>query len=165
MIRSLPALIHNALQWRALLLERHVEVVATVVLWTTCLHLNCSCCRLNTVRPCFIYLDASLLLCVGSWLWSWGGGRSSRSSRDCDCDTRKCLTVEDNASARSLGTGQRLTQLLWMKAGYVTWKKKQSSAAVIKFVFWCLTRQSRMSNKLQDWVYSYIWVQCEGTSC
>lgn len=114
MVSSLPALNHNALQWHASLLERRVGLVATVVLWITCLHMKCTyrLRHFGQAEPGDLHsVNGCVCVCVflGTKLWKWGGRRDAGSSRNCDCDTRKCLTVEDSAATCSVSKGEHDT--------------------------------------------------------
>lgn len=112
MVSSLPALNHNALQWHASLLERRVELVATVVLWITRLHMKCTyrLRHFGQAEPGDLHSGCGrVFVFLGTKLWKWGCRRDAGCSRNCDCDTRKCLTVEDSAATCSVSKGEHDT--------------------------------------------------------
>lgn len=82
---KVPALNHMALQW------------------ITSMHMDWMCHHKMFARRLKSFCLA--FVCVGTLLWRRGIRWRTRNSRDRHCDTRKCLIVEDNATARSLGTG------------------------------------------------------------
>lgn len=103
MVSPLPAPIHRVLQWPALLLGGVLDLcqmqsrASPVCTWTV------GAVSSRWVSP---RLTASSV-CAGAKLRGRGRRWDARGSGDCDCDSRKCLTLEDNAAAGPLGPGQR----------------------------------------------------------